>query len=133
MKRNNNGKVILIIVALIVVGSLGYWYYDQQKPGMYNTFAKCLGEKGAKFYGAFWCPHCQAQKSLFGKSKEYLPYIECSTADQKGQTQICIDENITSYPTWKFTTASGTEVVSGEQTLAQLSEKTGCAIDEQVK
>ena len=86
----------MVVVGLFVLYSLYYWYTDMSKPGQYDDFAKCLGEKGLKFYGAFWCPHCQAQKALFGKSKELLPYIECSTADGKGQTEICKQKNVTS-------------------------------------
>lgn len=90
------------------------------------AFAQCLADKGAKFYGAFWCPHCQAQKKLFGsKATKKLPYIECSTPDGKGQTQACKDAGITGYPTWKF--ADGTSQ-TGEMTFAQLAEKSGCAI-----
>jgi len=75
MKKNKQGKIILYVLGVVVIAALGYWYYDKQQPGQYDTFAQCLGEKGAKFYGAFWCPHCQAQKAIFGKSKEFLPYV----------------------------------------------------------
>lgn len=134
MKKNNSSKNILIIFALIIVVSLGYWYYEKDQPGDLDQFAQCLGAKGVKFYGAFWCPHCLAQKALFGNSKSKLPYIECSTADQKGQTQICIDKGITSYPTWSSmiasTTASTTDEVfsPGEKTLEELSNISGCQL-----
>ena len=131
MKKNNPLKNVGYIILIIAVASLGYWYWDSTKPGEYDKFAQCLNDKGAKFYGAFWCPHCQAQKALFGKSKTLLPYIECSTADTKGQTEICKNKGITSYPTWSFPMASTTststeEFLSGEKTFAQLAEKTGC-------
>ncbi|MEK6827042.1 MAG: hypothetical protein AABX99_00990, partial [Nanoarchaeota archaeon] len=58
-------------------------------PGKYDQFAQCLKDKGAVFYGAFWCSHCIAQKKLFGSSAKLLPYVECSTADASGQAQIC--------------------------------------------
>jgi thiol-disulfide isomerase/thioredoxin len=47
-----------------VVGgiALAVWVYTS--PGKYDEFAKCLTDNGAKFYGAFWCPHCQAQKKM---------------------------------------------------------------------
>ncbi len=90
----------------------------------YDTFAQCLSDAGVKFYGAFWCPHCQEQKALFKKS-EKLPYIECSTPDGEGQTQICIDKGITGYPTWKF--ADDTEL-NGVQQFSALAEKTNCPI-----
>jgi len=96
--------------------------------GTYNAFAQCLGEKGAKFYGAYWCPHCQSQKNMFGSAKELLPYTECSDPNGKNSSivqQVCRDANIKSYPTWQF--ADGTRVV-GEQSLSTLAEKTGCQL-----
>jgi len=96
-------------------------------PGKYDAFAQCLKDQGAVFYGAFWCPHCQSQKKLFGSSVKLLPYVECSTADGNAQTQICIDKNINTYPTWEF--ADGSRL-SGEVPLAQLAEKTACVLPE---
>jgi thiol-disulfide isomerase/thioredoxin len=139
MKKNNSFNKVFIAFAVIVVAALGYWYYDKSTPGELDTFAQCLSEKNLKFYGAFWCPHCQAQKALFGKSKDKLPYVECSNPDQKSQTQVCADKKIVSYPTWSHlvasTTASTTDevFVSGEKTLQQLSEMSGCALPTNTK
>jgi thiol-disulfide isomerase/thioredoxin len=94
-------------------------------PGKYDAFATCLKDKGAVFYGAFWCPHCQATKKLFGSSEKLLPYVECSTPDANGQTQICIDKKIVSYPTWEFKDGSR---LNGELSLQQLSDKTACVL-----
>jgi thiol-disulfide isomerase/thioredoxin len=94
-------------------------------PGKYDTLATCLKEKGATFYGAFWCPHCRDQKKVFGNSAKLLPYVECSTPDAAGQTQICIDKKIESYPTWEF--ADGSRV-GGGLTPEQLAEKTQCPL-----
>ena len=88
-------------------------------------FAECLKDKGAVFYGAFWCPHCKAQKTLFGDAVSLLPYVECSTTDGNAQTQVCIDKKIEGYPTWEF--ADGSRL-SGEQTFAQLAAKTECPV-----
>lgn len=90
----------------------------------YDTFAQCLSDAGAKFYGAYWCPHCQDQKKLFQNSKK-LPYIECSTPNGQAQTQVCIDAKITGYPTWDFADGSRSD---GALTLKALSEKTNCAL-----
>jgi len=97
------------------------------KPDKYDSFAQCLKDKGAIFYGAFWCPHCLAQKALFGRSVRFLPYVECSTPDGQGQLKVCKDVGITSYPTWQFN-ASSTEMLAGELSLATLAEKTNCEL-----
>ena len=69
--------------------------------GKLDAFAQALKDQGAQFYGAFWCPHCQDQKKIFGTSKQYLPYVECSNPNQS-MNQLCIGKNIESYPTWTF-------------------------------
>lgn len=115
------------IITILVVGAIiSFLVIQAKKPGKYDTFAQCISDTGAKFYGAFWCPHCQAQKAMFGKSAKKLPYIECSTADGKSQLPICKDAGIQGYPTWVFT--DGT-TLNGEQTLQTLSDKTSCPIN----
>lgn len=94
-------------------------------PGKLDSFAQCLKDKGAVFYGAFWCTHCQNQKAMFGKSVTLLPYVECSTPDGKGQFPICKEKNIEGYPTWIF--ADGSRL-TGEVALETLAEKTGCTL-----
>jgi hypothetical protein len=111
------------LIGLLIVGGIGGSWYMKTLPGKYDALAQCLTEKGAKFYGAFWCPHCQAQKQMFGNSAKLLPYVECSEADKKTQTHVCIENQIQSYPTWIL--ADGTRI-TGEQQPAVLAEKTGC-------
>ncbi|HBT81525.1 hypothetical protein A2757_01275 [Candidatus Giovannonibacteria bacterium RIFCSPHIGHO2_01_FULL_48_47] len=121
-----NMKKILVSALLVGAGAIGWWiYYDASQPGKYDAFAKCLEEKEVLFYGTFWCPHCRNQKAMFGKSDKYLPYIECSTADGKGQLPICNEQNISGYPTWEF--ADGSRE-TGELSLAHLAQKTGCPL-----
>ena len=60
-----------------------------------------LEESGAKFYGAYWCPHCQLQKSAFGASADRLPYVECTPKGPKGPRDTdCLTAEIAGYPTW---------------------------------
>ena len=92
-----------------------------------SAFATCLKDRGAVFYGAFWCPHCQNQKKMFGKAAKLLSYVECSTPDGNAQLKVCIDKSITGYPTWEF--ADGSRL-SGEIQLSKLAEKTGCTLPE---
>ena len=53
-------------------------------------------------FGASWCPHCAAQKLLFGRSVESLPYFECALNGTQEQVKECNDRGIVSYPTWQF-------------------------------
>lgn len=123
MKKNT---IIALVIVVAAVAVAAYFITKSNRtPGKYDSFAQCLEDKGVKFFGAFWCPHCQAQKALFGKSKSKLPYVECSTPDGRGQLQVCVDENISGYPTWEFPDGSREE---GEVSLEDLSEKSGCPL-----
>lgn len=127
---NTNAKIFLGVIGVLVLGTIATVLVRgggniSTGPGKYDEFATCLGTNGATFYGAFWCPHCQAQKKMFGSSAKLLPYVECSTVDGNGQTQICIDKGVTSYPMWEF--ADGSRL-TGEIPLEQLAEKTACVL-----
>jgi uncharacterized membrane protein len=66
-----------------------------------RNLAEHLSTNNAKFYGAYWCPHCQQQKLVFGASAKRLPYIECSPNGERGAPATeCLAENIRNYPTW---------------------------------
>ena len=102
-KGSLNLGIGVAILIIIIVG--GLWYADKAeapKRIAYTALAQCLTDNETIFYGAFWCPHCAQQKSSFGQAGKALPYTECSTPDRADQTQICKDEEIVSYPTWKF-------------------------------
>ncbi len=128
MNRNITYGVVTLVALLIIF--VGLYFLEKNGAGApvqsvkYDSFAMCLGEKGAKFYGAFWCPHCRDQKKLFENSTK-IPYVECSTPDGNGQNLICKDAGIESYPTWIF--SDGTKL-NGEVSLEVLSQKTGCEL-----
>ena len=117
--------ISIVIGVIVIVGGLWYAYKVSNGPGEYDSFAQCIKDSGTKFYGAFWCPHCQKQKKLFKKSVKLLPYIECSTADGKNQTQACKDAGVESYPTWVFPDNSR---LTGELSFKQLAEKSNCPL-----
>lgn len=116
------GKFILGLIIIILIVGIGFWAGN--KPGKYASLTQCLTEKGVKFYGTFWCPHCQKQKAMFGNDAKTLPYIECSNPDGKSQTQVCKDAGIESYPTWEFSDGSR---VLGEQSPEFLAQKANCS------
>jgi thiol-disulfide isomerase/thioredoxin len=119
--------IFFIIIIVIVVGGIGVFASraELKTDPKVEAFAQCINESGAKFYGAFWCSHCQAQKEMFGSSKKFLPYIECSTPNGGAQLDICKEAGIEGYPTWVF--ADGSEL-SGELSFETLAEKTQCQL-----
>lgn len=125
MSEQNKTRLMWVGALVVVVAAVAFVVIEGRKPGKYDEFAQCLSDKGAKFYGAFWCPHCQNQKAMFGKASKKLPYIECSTPDGQTQLSICKDAGVASYPTWSFMDGSKIE---GEVQLDALAEKTSCVL-----
>ena len=122
-------KIFFIVIGVLVLALIVTAFFRSSsvvnESGKYDEFATCLKEKGAVFYGTFWCKYCQKQKELFGASVKLIPYEECSTADGKAQTQICKDKDIKSYPTWIFADGS---ILKGVVPLSELAEKTNCEL-----
>jgi hypothetical protein len=122
----NRGRIA--IYALIIAAVIGVaYYFVHRSEHKYDAFAKCLGSRGVKMYGAYWCPHCQEQKELFGASFEYAPYVECGIkGDTHGLAQVCKDESIKHYPTWQFPPTG--ERVERVFPLEELRDRTGCEL-----
>jgi hypothetical protein len=62
--------------------------------------AEHLTATGAKMYGAYWCPHCGAQKAYFSGVADQLPYVECDAQGLNAQPDLCAQMGIEVYPTW---------------------------------
>lgn len=118
-------KGIVWLFILAGIGLVVWAIIAPSKPGELDTFAQCINDSGATYYGAFWCPNCKNQEAMFGRSAHLLPRVECSTPDGRGQLQVCQEAGITGYPTWEF--ANG-DRVSGTQSLETLSTVTGCPL-----
>ena len=125
MKKTNLTLIWSVVAILIIAGIFFLIAQKNREPGELDEFAVCLKDKGAVFYGAFWCSHCQNQKKFFGNSARLLSYVECSTPDGGGTLDVCKQKNVESYPTWEF--ADGSREV-GEVSLQRLAEKTGCQL-----
>ena len=122
-----NTLIVLAILLFVVVPVVLFAMLSTKPPesGKYDALASCLTDKGVKFYGAYWCSHCKAQKEMFGSSFERLKYIECSLPGGQGQTEECNKAGIKGYPTWEF---GDGERLSGEVALATLAEKSECSL-----
>ena len=125
----SNKNIFILIIVLLILGTISAVLFQSPSipagPGKYDTFTQCLKDKGAIFYGAFWCSHCQTQKKMFGLSVKFLPYVECSTPDGSNQTKECTDKGITGYPTWVFADSSR---LTGKIPLQTLADKTSCPL-----
>lgn len=115
-----------VALVVVVVSWGAYYFLYYRKPvSTLDGFAKCLTSKGAKMYGAWWCPHCAEQKEDFGYAFQYVNYTECSPPGQRVETPQCKQDGIKNFPTWQFADGSRVE---GPQPLAVLSERTSCSL-----
>jgi thiol-disulfide isomerase/thioredoxin len=135
MNNDNNIKVFVSVIIILILGVVATVLMQSRSsgvadaPGKYDVLAQCIKDSGATFYGAFWCPHCQAQKKLFGSSAHLLPYVECSNPDGQSQNQLCNDKKIVGYPTWELKDGTRIPDENGAGvTLATLAAKTGCTL-----
>lgn len=125
MRKKTKNTLTAVVIVLVVGGGIWFLATRPRTPGRLDAFAQCIKDSGTIFYGAFWCPHCQNEKALFGNSADLLPYVECSMPDGQSQTPICIQKNIESYPTFEFKDGSR---LTGEVSLEDLAQKTGCKL-----
>lgn len=122
MKKNT---LIWSLLGIVVIAGVVWLIQTPTKPGELDSFAQCINDSGAKYYGAFWCPNCKNQEALFGRSTRLLPRTECSTPDGKSQLPVCKEAEIKGYPTWDFPDGSRE---TGTLSLERLSEKTDCSL-----
>ncbi len=110
----NHGIVLIVVIGVLHVAQAGLLVRPED-PRM-KALAEQLSARGAKFYGASWCPNCQTQKDLFGRSAERLPYVECSPNGRNGAVAFaCVSANVTAYPTWIIRGRPYPEVLQPEQ------------------
>ena len=118
------GIFLIITLTISIYSIVNIFFISPQPSSQYDDFAKCLTEKGATFYGTYWCSHCANQKKLFGSSLKYINYIECDPKGENAKPEICKQNGIRGYPTWII---NGRHY-EGEQSLQQLSSLTECSL-----
>ena len=115
-KKLFSSFLFLLIISLVMSGCSG--------PGKYDAFAQCLTDNGVAMYGMDWCKYCQSQKEIFGKSFEYVTYINCDKS-----RFACDEAGVTGYPTWVI---DGNDY-GGVQQLYKLAQLTGCGLEGSVQ
>jgi len=116
MKLKSNFFISLFFVFLLLITAC-----NNGSP-KYDDFAQCLASKDVKMYGTEWCPHCKAQKELFGKSFQYVDYTDCDKYKEE-----CLVAGVEGYPTWVIDGKS----YAGTQSLEKLAYYSGCELNPQ--
>ena len=111
-------------LAMLCLSAVSFSASDKNK---LDDFARCLTDKKAAMYGAFYCEHCKEQKDLFGDAAQYLPYVECVEKGTRKITDQCKALGIRRTPTWIFE-QSGDRVDGKVLSLQELSQKSGCPL-----
>jgi len=85
------------------------------------NFAKYLSNNNIVMYSAYWCPHCNDQKQLFGKKAvEELIIVECAKDGKDNKYKLCQEKGIEGFPSWEI----NNEVYSGTRSLRELAQMT---------
>jgi glutaredoxin len=122
MKIKRLSILVVLLLTAVLLSACGE-PAGPKPPGKYADVAKCLTQKGVIMYGAYWCPHCAAQKKIFGDDFQFITYQECDDAGTNGNHKLCLEKGVTSYPTWIF---PGQGNLVGEQQPASLAQLANC-------
>lgn len=113
------------IVAVVLLGSATLPTTFAQEEAAATDFreglAKHLTATGAVMYGAWWCPHCNEQKELFGDAFKYVNYVECDPRGENPKPWLCREKGIRGFPTWEI----GGRMYEGLLPLEQLARLSG--------
>lgn len=122
MKNKSLSIIAALLLTVILLSGCGE-PAGPKPPGKYAEAAKCLTQKGVIMYGAYWCPHCAAQKKAIGDDFQFIHYQECDDSGAGGDHKLCIEKGVTSYPTWIF---PGQGNLVGEQQMSALAKLANC-------
>ncbi len=85
------------------------------------NFAKFLRDNNIVMYSAYWCPHCNDQKQLFGKKAvDELLIVECAKDGKDNNYKLCQEKGIEGFPSWEI----NNQILSGTMSLNELAEMT---------
>jgi uncharacterized membrane protein len=113
--------LIAALTAAVIAGVYTLSSPPPQASPYASGLARHLAQSGAVMYGAYWCPHCQEQKAMFGSAARLLPYVECDPGGADSQASRCQARGIRVYPTWEF----HGQLVEGVLSLDELAKRSG--------
>jgi len=117
---------ILFIVILFLIPII-YFNVTSSVDHNYDMQAQCITEKGVVMYGSFLCSVCAKTRAAFGDSFEYIKEVECHPRGENPKTELCLERDIASTPTW-ILEPNGVEVkrLVGFASVDELVAFAGC-------
>lgn len=117
---------LIVILNLIPVIIVNFPYGEKEN---YDSFAKCLTERGVTMYGSFRCGVCAKTRAMFGDSFSYIKEIECHPQGKNPQTELCLAKGIEGTPTW-IIEVNGVEQKrqQGFMSIDELRQFSGCTV-----
>ena len=125
MKKSYKAWAGAVVGIAVIVLIFFYFSGGKDEPGKYDAFAQCITDSEAAMYGAYWCPHCQDQKDMFGDSWKLINYVECDPRGNNANPTLCQTQGVTGYPTWIF---GDGQRESGTLSLNSIASRTGCQL-----
>jgi len=113
-KKNILINLGIIIFVLLLVSTVFYFKSKTNNPD--EELVKCIGEK-ATLYIQEGCHACEKQKDKFGNKLELINVVDCTET-----TEICLEKNIRSVPTWII----GDKLIESVLKIDELKEIIGC-------
>jgi glutaredoxin len=115
-KTNQSVWFLLFIISIFLLAGCS----KSTDTKNYDSLATCMTAAGATMYGTEWCPHCKAQKEMFGNSFKLINYVDCDK-----RLDDCKNAGVEGYPTWSINGS----LYPGTQNLYILASKTGCVAE----
>jgi thiol-disulfide isomerase/thioredoxin len=118
-------NTLLAIVAVVVVGLLGWWAYKQMFGSSEETFQTMTdSETVLRMFYVDWCPHCQDAKPEFEKLTKLTEIngkpIKIEMVNGEENAELAKQFNVTGYPTIILSHAGKNNVYEGERTESAL-------------
>jgi arsenate reductase-like glutaredoxin family protein len=96
--------------------------------GSTADLAKCLADKGVKFYGSPKCYHCNKQKEMFeGSFERYLSSNFHNCKGSASEQAECSSKGTFPFPTW-YEPSTNKKLVGPERNLETIAKAFNCTL-----
>lgn len=116
-KEESNTWMAIVAVVLLSIAGFVLFFVAEKPSSIIDVKTTTCIAKSSMLYATQWCGFCQKQKEMFGTNVDLLNMVDCDE-----DRQLCIDADISGFPTWIIDGKKYTGVKSEDS----LKELTGC-------